>query len=138
MSCSINKLKSHMLFTCKNFGFPILSEKKNWSRKWWGGGRGFGAGTLPPPPPCWPFLCLRPCSCLHEAGNVIKIHPVLYAFFGISLKNTNLQHSENIYQVPDLKNCKNSVCICCTYSNTKQLLSNFQPYKSLKISNFED
>ena len=37
MHCSINKLKSHMLSTCKNFIFSNFTWKKNfWSRKWWG------------------------------------------------------------------------------------------------------
>ena len=35
MSCSINKLKSQMLFTCKSFIFCYFSGKKICSRKWW-------------------------------------------------------------------------------------------------------
>ena len=31
MSCSINKLKSHMFFTCKNVMFLILGEKKRFA-----------------------------------------------------------------------------------------------------------
>ena len=31
MFCSINKLKSPMFFTCKNFMFPILRGKKNFA-----------------------------------------------------------------------------------------------------------
>ena len=39
MSCSIKKLKSHMLFSCKNFRFSDLKWEKNFcSRKWWEGG----------------------------------------------------------------------------------------------------
>ena len=36
MPCSINKLKPHMLFTCKNFMSFDFTWKKNCSRKWWG------------------------------------------------------------------------------------------------------
>ena len=44
MSCLINKLKSHMFFTWKNFMFSDFTWKKNFcSRKWWG-----GATPLPP------------------------------------------------------------------------------------------
>ena len=51
MSCSINKLKSHMLFTCKNFKFSDLTWEKDFcTRKWWGDWR----------PSCPPFS-LRPC-----------------------------------------------------------------------------
>ena len=53
MSCSTNKLKFHMLFTCKNFKFSDLTWEKNiCSRNWWGGGL-----ALPPCPP----LSLRSC-----------------------------------------------------------------------------
>ena len=48
MSCSINKLKSHMLFTCKNFS-DLTWEKKFSSRKWGGGGE--GGDCRPPGPP---------------------------------------------------------------------------------------
>ena len=46
MPCSINKLKSHMFFTCKNFMFSDFTWKKIFcSRKWWGRG---GWDPLPP------------------------------------------------------------------------------------------
>ena len=45
MSCSTNKVKSHMLFTCKNFMFSNFTrEKKICFRKWWWSWR-----PLPPP-----------------------------------------------------------------------------------------
>ena len=54
MSCSINKLKFHMLFTCQNFMFSDFTRKNNfYSRKWWEVG---GGGVLLPP-----SLSLRPC-----------------------------------------------------------------------------
>ena len=56
MSCSINKPKYQMFFTCKNFMFSDFTRKKDFcSRKWWGGGEegGGGGGSHPP----WtPFL----------------------------------------------------------------------------------
>ena len=62
MSCSINKLKSHMLFTSKNFMFSEFTWEKNFcSRKWWKGG---GKGVLAPRSPflygpAWSRLLLR-------------------------------------------------------------------------------
>ena len=58
MTCSINKLKSHILFTCKNFTkilcFPIwhvqnylLQEMVEWTGR---------VLALSPTPPCIPFL----------------------------------------------------------------------------------
>ena len=45
-SCSVNKLKSDMLFTCRNVMFSYFTWKKRFcSRKWWGG-RGRG-GRMP-------------------------------------------------------------------------------------------
>ena len=55
MSCSINKLKSHLLFTCKSFLFSILWGKNFYcSRKWWWWWWWWGGATLP-------LLSLRPC-----------------------------------------------------------------------------
>ena len=52
MSCSANKLKSHMLFTCKNFMFSDFTWKKiNFAP---GNGVGGGGEGLAPPPPCPP------------------------------------------------------------------------------------
>ena len=45
ISCSINKLKSHILFTCRNFVFQFFLEK-NFAPE-----NGEGAAT-----PCPPFL----------------------------------------------------------------------------------
>ena len=44
MSCSINKLKSHMLFTCKNFKFSNFTWEKQFLLQEMVGG-------LPPPAP---------------------------------------------------------------------------------------
>ena len=49
-SCSINKLKPHMLLTCKLFMkrlyvFQFNVGKKNYSKKWW------GRGMMPSCPP---------------------------------------------------------------------------------------
>ena len=48
MSCSMNKLKSHMLFTCKKLCFPILRGNKFFAQGSGGGGGG-GAGAPPVP-----------------------------------------------------------------------------------------
>ena len=49
MSCSTNKLKSHMLFTCKNFMFSDFTWKKHFLlQEMWDGGRG---ADVPPGPP---------------------------------------------------------------------------------------
>ena len=46
MFCSINKLKSHMLFTCNNFMFSDFTWKKKFcSRKWWEEGGGWLSGV---------------------------------------------------------------------------------------------
>ena len=53
MSCSINKLKFHMLLSCKNFMFSNFTrKKKNCFRKWWwwGGGLGWLASPCVPVP----------------------------------------------------------------------------------------
>ena len=51
ISCSINKVKFHMFFTCKNFMVSDFMWKKNFfSRKWCGGWR----------PPCPPFPAALP------------------------------------------------------------------------------
>ena len=52
MSCSRNKLKSHMLFTCKNFVFQFYVEK-NFAV---GNSGGAGAPHPPSPPPPPPIL----------------------------------------------------------------------------------
>ena len=52
ISCSINKIKRHMLFTNQNFMFYHFTRKKIFcSKKWCGGG-----WPPPPPPPLPPFL----------------------------------------------------------------------------------
>ena len=56
MSCSINKLKSQMFFTCKNFMFSDFTWKKNILLQEMVGGGGEGTGA----PPAHPFS-LRPC-----------------------------------------------------------------------------
>ena len=51
MSCLINRLKSQMFFTCKNFMFSDFTwKKKFWSRKWW--------GLAPHPLPCDSLISL--------------------------------------------------------------------------------
>ena len=73
MSCSINKLKSHMLFTCNNFTkkeyvFRFNVEKKFWLQKMVGGGGGGGVGGGPRPPPFLyspGFFCLIFLDKLH-------------------------------------------------------------------------
>ena len=49
MPCSITKLKSHMLFTCKSFMFSDFTWK-NVTPENVGEGGGGGAGTPCPPP----------------------------------------------------------------------------------------
>ena len=48
MSCSINKLKSHILFSCQNFMFSIFTWKEFSAPR---NGEGAGATHPPPPPP---------------------------------------------------------------------------------------
>ena len=64
MSCSINKLKPHMFFICKNCIFSDFTWKKNFTPEYGGGigsgGGGRGAGELAHPS-ARP-LSLRPTS----------------------------------------------------------------------------
>ena len=48
MSRPINKLKSHIFFTCKYFLVPDFTGKKNFAPENSGG---VGGGGRPPPPP---------------------------------------------------------------------------------------
>ena len=59
-SCSINKLKSHILFTCKSFTKILFSNLtwKNFFLLQDMVGKGGGAGAPPAPP----LLSLRPCT----------------------------------------------------------------------------
>ena len=52
MSCSINKLKPHMLYTCKNFIFSDFTWKKKFAPGNDGGG---GGGFRPPSCPSFPY-----------------------------------------------------------------------------------
>ena len=52
MSYSMNKLKSHILLTCKNFVFRLYVEKKKFLLKEMVGGEGL---VTPPPLPPFPY-----------------------------------------------------------------------------------
>ena len=58
MSRPINKLKSHIFFTCKYFLVPDFTGKKNFAPE------NSGGGLAPPPPP--------PCSLPFPYGPDIK------------------------------------------------------------------
>ena len=58
MSSSINKLKSHMLITCKNFMFSDLTWETIFCSKKRGRGGGGGGASGPPSP-----LSLQPWQC---------------------------------------------------------------------------
>ena len=49
MSCSTNKVKSHMSLTCENVIFSDFTRKKNFAPEN-GGGGGEGGGLAPPAP----------------------------------------------------------------------------------------
>ena len=76
MSCSINKLKFHMLFTCQNFMFSDFTRKNNfYSRKWWE----VGGGWCPPTP--IPFsTALRLQAAMEELHN-LKLQENLHGEF---------------------------------------------------------
>ena len=63
MSCSISKLKSHLLLTCKNFVFQFYVENIFCSKRQWAGGWGGWRGANPH----YPFS-LRPW--LHMANHL--------------------------------------------------------------------
>ena len=81
MSCSIKKLKSHMLLTCKSFMFSDFTWKKI-----------FYVGRLVPPPPCPTFLygpdrlCLfySKCHYLIFPLNMFVFRDVFIRFFGVT------------------------------------------------------
>ena len=62
------------------FCFPILRGKKNFSRKWWGAGRGWGRGWsgVPLPPPV--------CTALYHVIKASGIE-LRYRCFKSALKN---------------------------------------------------
>ena len=82
MSCSINKLKSHIFFTCKNFMVADFTWKKRFcSRKLWRGG---GEWCSPLTSPPFHTTLLSNFNILHNEINFVI---VFGSFFGYHTKN---------------------------------------------------
>ena len=84
MSCSINKLKSRMLFTCKKCMFSNFTWKKYFCSKKWG--RGGGAGAPPAPflygPACDNQMLLRVISQCRFPSCTLQKRPFSPLQFG--------------------------------------------------------
>ena len=78
MSCSMNKVKSHILFTYKKCMFSDFTRKKMFCSKMvgeWGGGRGWGGdGTGGPHVPSF-----------HTSRTFIFQRGILVGLFSVSL-----------------------------------------------------
>ena len=106
MSCSINKLKSHMLFTCKKFS-DLTWERKFSSRKWWGEGE--GGDYLPPPGP--PFSTVLMKSQFKNKSTQVSICWITNTNINRRLKGVGINSYLFYWKWKIIKNHNNKISV---------------------------
>ena len=88
VSCSINKLRSEMFFTCKTFMFSDFTSKKIFcSRKWWWG------GEWRPPAPPFPYSPVNV-----DNRNTTKMFEI-YSKLTIKIPGRSHWHRSGVFMV---------------------------------------